>query len=157
MDKMQICHFNSNPIVCSPKPALASRFEGKSMTKFWVSIPWFFQNVDLDSEGIRSLVISWRRPDAHAGKIIPTHSEHYFSPTPSQCFWQDIYFPAFDTFSADSFCSESAFLHTKRHKWPWLNIFTSWQILVGNGHRSYGWFSLSPVTDRNIKDFLNSR
>ena len=55
------------------------------------------------------------------------------------------FFPAFDKFSADSSCSESAFPDTKRHKWPWVNIYTSQQILVGNGHRSYGWFSVSPV------------
>ena len=74
------------------KPALASRLEGKSMTKFWASSPWFFQSVDLDSEG--SVVLSWRWPDAHPGKIILTHSEHCSSQSPSHCFWQDI-FPSF--------------------------------------------------------------
>ena len=122
--------------------------------------PDFFQSVVLDSEG--SVVISWRWPNAHAGmKIMLTHSELFAAPqSPSQCFWQDrFFFPAFDTFSADSSCSESAFPHTQKdtndHDWTSTQASRYWSAAVIV--RSYGCYTVIPVTDRNVKDFLDSR
>ena len=58
--------------------------------------------------------------------------------SPWQCFWQDRFFLSLRHIQCGLFLP-IAFLHTqKRHKWPWLNIYTSWQILVYGG-----WYPVS--------------
>ena len=130
-------------LVLKAKPRYRSKLEA----------PWLLQSVDLDSEGSPYILAKARHICWHEDHTDTLSKQFTAAQSPWQCFWQDrFFFLAFDTFSADSSCRLLSYTHTKkRHKWPWLNVYTSKQILVYGG-----WYPVSPVTDRK-KNYLDSR
>ena len=117
-------------IVCSPRPGLASRFEGKSKIKFWASSSLVFSKgwfgfgrkgpYDPGESQTHILVI-----------LLPPLSNSLLLSLPGNGFGKTDFFPAFDTISAVSSCWLLSYTHTHTNtQWPWMNIYTSWQILV---------------------------